>query len=416
VATSLADFFQRDEAERRLNEGVAAWNEWRAANPGMNPDLAGSNLAGINLGCPYQDPQSENSYDEDNLAINLQGARLMGANLRRANLSGALLNAAKLMDADLSDAVLNHAELAWADLEGATLSGAKANWAKAQRAYMAGTKLLSAEFEYADLTGSDLSLAQGSNAKFAGAWLSSCDLTNTDFADANLRGAHLDYARLVGTKLPGADLTGAFVYGIAAWNLNLEGAAQLDLVITPRHEPEITVDKIEIAQFVYLLVNNERIRDAIDTLGRKCVLLLGRFKGPGWDVLQTLKRELRRRGFVPMLFTFGPEERKSRLDTVETLALLSRLVVADITDPRAVIGELARLEKHMTRVPVEILLREPEQPAVMLDGVLSAGAGLHRFRDEPHLVNLLDTAILPAAENKSADVTRKLRAARALES
>jgi uncharacterized protein YjbI with pentapeptide repeats len=414
MTSPIAEFFKRDEAERRLKDGVAAWNQWRAAHPGMEPDLAGADLESIDLSCPHEDPHSENSYEDNERAINLHGARLMGANLRGANLSGANLCAAKLMDADLSGAVLDRAELAEADLEGATLNDATARWARAQHAYMVGTKLVSAKLEYADLSMSDLSLAHCEDAHLTGAWLSFCDLTNTDFAGADLRGAHLNYARLVETKLPGADLTGAFVYGIAAWNLNLENATQFDLVITPQDEPEITVDRIEIAQFIYLLVNNERIRDAIDTLGRKCVLLLGRFRGPGWDVLQTLKNALRARGFVPMLFTFGPEERKSRLDTVETLALLSRVVVADITDPRAVIGELARIEKHMARVPVEIVIKESEKPDAMLDGVLSAGAALHRFRDETNLVDLLDTSILPSAEEKSADAVRKLREFRSM--
>lgn len=414
MAKSVAELFQRDEAERRLKDGVAAWNQWRAAHPEMEPDLEGADLEGIDLGCLYHRPESENSYEENERAIDLHSVRLMGANLRRANLRGANLSAAKLMDADLTGAFLDRANLAWADFDNATLNKATAHWARAQHAYMVGTKLVRAKLEFADLTGSDLSLARCEHANLTGAWLSFCDLTNADFACADRRGAHLNYARLVETKLPGADLTGAFVYGIAAWNLNTENATQFDLVITPRDEPEITVDRIEIAQFVYLLVNNERIRDAIDTLGRKCVLLLGRFRGPGWDVLQTLKNALRARGFVPMLFTFGPEERKSRLDTVETLALLSRLVVADITDPRAVIGELARIEKHMARVPVEIVIKEPEKPGAMLDGVLSAGAAMHRFRDVTHLVDLLDTAILPRAEDKSAEAVRKLREFRAM--
>ena len=115
-----------------------------------------------------------------------------------------------------------------------------------------------------------------------------------------------------------------------------------------------------------------------------------------------------------MLFTFGPEERKSRLDTVETLALLSRLVVADITDPRAVIGELTRIERHMTRVPVEIIIKESETPDAMLDGVILAGAALHRFRDVTNLMDLLDTAILPRAKEKVADAERGLREFRAM--
>ena len=161
-----------------------------------------------------------------------------------------------------------------------------------------------------------------------------------------------------------------------------------------------------------MLVNNERIRDAIDTLGKKSVLLLGRFTGPGWTILQDLKDGLRSRGFVPILFTFLPEQRKSRLDTVETLTLLSRMVIAEITDPRAVIGGLARIERHMTRVPVALLIREPEAPDPMLDGVLAARVTLHSYRNMSHLRELLQGAILPSAESHATESAQKIQAFR----
>ena len=80
------------------------------------------------------------------------------------------------------------------------------------------------------------------------------------------------------TDLANAVLTGCRVYGISAWDLKVsEGTKQQDLVITRLGEPEVTVDNIEVAQFVYLLLHNEKIRDVIDTIGRKGVLLLGPF-------------------------------------------------------------------------------------------------------------------------------------------
>ena len=62
---------------------------------------------------------------------------------------------------------------------------------------------------------------------------------------------------------------------MSAQCLKLEGAKQQYLVVTSYGEPEITVDNIEVAQFVYLLLHNEKIRDVIDTIRRKGVLLLG---------------------------------------------------------------------------------------------------------------------------------------------
>jgi hypothetical protein len=75
----------------------------------------------------------------------------------------------------------------------------------------------------------------------------------------------------------GADLTGCHIYGVSAWGLNLDGAKQQNLVITKDDEPTVTVDNIEVAQFIYLLLHNEKIRDVVDTIGKKGVLLLGRF-------------------------------------------------------------------------------------------------------------------------------------------
>ena len=76
---------------------------------------------------------------------------------------------------------------------------------------------------------------------------------------------------------PNANLTGCRIFGISAWDVALSGGTrQQDLVITFKGEPEVTVDNIEIAQFVYLLLHNAKIRDVIDTVGKKSVLLLGR--------------------------------------------------------------------------------------------------------------------------------------------
>jgi hypothetical protein len=61
------------------------------------------------------------------------------------------------------------------------------------------------------------------------------------------------------------------------WGVRLESAKQQNLIITRENEPEITVDNIQVAQFVYLLLHNPKIRDVIDTIGKTGVLLLGRF-------------------------------------------------------------------------------------------------------------------------------------------
>jgi hypothetical protein len=105
-------------------------------------------------------------------------------------------------------------------------------------------------------------------------------------------------------------------------------------------EPEITVDNIEVAQFIYLLLHNSKIRDVIDTIGKKGVLLLGRFTEGRIEILKRLREELRRRGFLPMVFNFDKPETKNFTETVRLLAGLSHFVIVDITNPRSAPLEL----------------------------------------------------------------------------
>jgi Pentapeptide repeats (8 copies) len=189
----------------------------------------------------------------------LPGAHLQRAYLRRANLRGAILYGAHLG-------------------RGAPLPGGP-HYGKSHRSGPLGADL-------------------------AGANLHGVDLSEAHLSHANLAGACLERATLVETDFRGANLTGCQVYGIAAWNVNLVGAQQSDLVITAHNEPMITVDNLEVAQFIYLLLHNEKIREVIDTTGKKGVLILGRFAGERKTILEALRTALRSRGFLPMVFDF----------------------------------------------------------------------------------------------------------------
>jgi hypothetical protein len=108
----------------------------------------------------------------------------------------------------------------------------------------------------------------------------------------------------LGQPLRDADLTGCRIHGVSAWGVKLEGAKQQNLVITPPIEPAITVDNIEVAQFIYLMLNNQKVRDVIDTITSKAVLILGRFTDERKKVLDALREELRKHNYLPILFDF----------------------------------------------------------------------------------------------------------------
>jgi hypothetical protein len=173
-------------------------------------------------------------------------------------------------------------------------------------------------------------------------------------------------AVLVNTRLANAILTGCRVYGMAAWDLYLEGATQTNLIITKGGQPEIAVDNLEVAQFVYLLLNNKKIREVIDTIGKKGVLLLGRFTDARIAVLELLRDELRERGFLPIVFNFDKPETKDFTETVRLLASLSSFVIVDITNPRSAPLELqAVVPDYM--IPFVTVLEAGEKPFAMFE-------------------------------------------------
>ena len=127
------------------------------------------------------------------------------------------------------------------------------------------------------------------------------------------------------------------------------------MVVTSYGEPEITVDNIEVAQFVYLLLYNPKIRDVIDTIGRKAVLILGRFTPERKAVLDALREELRKRDYVPILFDFDKPASQDLTATVSTLAHLARFIIADLSDPSSIPYELATVVPT-TPIPVQPIL------------------------------------------------------------
>ncbi|HEY1859022.1 MAG TPA: hypothetical protein VGG61_01635, partial [Gemmataceae bacterium] len=123
-------------------------------------------------------------------------------------------------------------------------------------------------------------------------------------------------------------------------------------VITPPHENPVTTDNLQIAQFLFLLLNNRSIRDVIETVGKKAVLILGRFTDARKAVLQRIRDELRAAGLVPILFDFVGPTNRDITETVSTLAHLSRVVIVDITDAKSVPQELMSIVPNLPSVPV----------------------------------------------------------------
>lgn len=388
------------EQSRILERGVSVWNEWRASHPDEYIDLRRTDWFGkLSLH-----------------GVNLHDANLSEANFARADLRGADLSAVFGLGADFQGARLERA-----NLQGAVLEEAKLNLAGFERADlrltdMSGASLLMASFDGANLRAAKIHSTHVVDASFAATILAKADLDNTvlrgtDMSGANLRESCLDGVTLIDVNLDGADLSGSHVFGTSVWRTKLDGARQENLVITPRGEPDITVDNIRVAQFVYSLLNNSEIRAVIDTITSKVVLILGRFTPERKAVLDAVREELRKWNYTPIMFDFRRPGSRDLLETVNTLAGMSRFVIADFTDAKVVLDETRDIVSAFPSIPIQpLLLRGAETAQVMVDFERHPTfLPLYRYASIDELLTSIEDRVIAPAEAKAREISEHLR-------
>lgn len=420
-------------------DGVRVWNLWRIDEPDSRPDLRGTDLHRADL-------RGVDLSRVDLTQASLEGADLRDADLREANVAMANFTRANLAGADLSKAEaggnLTVADLQYARIRtlsemldqyrlrrhylleeiydilvdqisdlatfdtpgflGANLHKAKMSEVKFRGVNLRGASLEGATLLSADLSRADLSDCNLRRAKLRLANLTGANLQAANVSEADLSGADLRHARFIDTNLEQANLSQCAVYGISAWNVRLGGAIQADLVITPPQETSISVDNLEVAQFLYLLLHNQKVRAVLDTITSKVVLILGRFSTERKPALDALRRALRNHpnGYIPVVFDFDPQHDKPVLETVKTLANLARFVIADLTDPNMVRSELTYITANVPTVPV--------QPVIVRDAHLPTEYGswkeyksfldVYRYTDLSHLLASLTEAVIAPVE------------------
>lgn len=358
-------------------KGVDAWNEWRKTNPEERIDLKDADLRKKNLE-----------------QVNFNDAYLQSANLNEAYLGRAELNRA----------IFDRGDLGGADLHGAAIECASFDWTYLGNADLSGSTLCKSSFFNANLGGANLSGSILKNANFDWANLNSANLSKSD-----LHNASLFMADLAETNLESANIVGCMVYGISAWKPKLNGATQRDLIITKPWEPIITVDNLEVAQFIYLLINNENIRHVIDTITSKVVLILGRFTPERKAVLDEIRDELRRRDYLPVLFDFDKPSYRDHTETISTLAHMARFVIADVTEAKSIPAELQCIVPNLPSVPVIPIVLRSDQGYALFDHIKKYNSVLepYEYENQTEIIASIGEKVIGPAEAKVAELRKK---------
>jgi hypothetical protein len=270
-----------------------------------------------------------------------------------------------------------------------------------RKASLRGGDFRNSNFNDANLRRVDLSHSDLTGASFRRADLRRAKLSNCLF-----RNADLTSAILIETSLENSVLSGCLVYGVSAWSIRLKGAEQKSLIVSKKNSPVLAVDSIEVAQFIYLLLNNQKIRDVISTIGQKAVLILGRFSPPERkEVLDAIADKLRQLGFLPILFDFEGSVERDFTETIRILAGLSLFVIADITNPKSAPLELQAIVPDYM-IPFVPILQKGEPPFSMFKDLAKYKWVLEprAYDSKQTLLDGLEEAVIKPALRKHAEL------------
>ena len=308
-----------------LNSGADAWNAWRNTDDGCCVDLSDIDFVSD---CPSSDG-----------IYNLP--ELRGYNFSHINMNRASLRNGTFIECDFTGCHFHFSDLV-------------------------DSYCLKCNFSEAELNVSKIGSANFIECNFTNADLSYCSAEETDFTGSTLLGTNLSNMSLVKTDFSKAIIDGACAYGVSVWDINIEGCKQGNISLS-KSVGAITVPTIELAQFISLLVNSKNIRQVIETITSKVVLILGRFSQERKSVLDEIKIHLDQHGYLAVLFDFEVPATRDITETVITLAALSKFIVADLSDPRSIPQELASIIPHLPSVPVQPIIESTSQEYGMFE-------------------------------------------------
>jgi uncharacterized protein YjbI with pentapeptide repeats len=387
---SQQSFRGNEEHLAILQQGRKIWNQWRLDYPDIQPDLQG-------LFSPDADFQ-----DFDFRGANLENAHLYRCGCVNADFSGAQLTSAGFGGATLGNTRFIGATLTQANLMQAHLYRANLSGARLFQALLFGANLEAANLAGLNLTGQSLEATNLKNADLQGSDLSEANLQGANLWDAKLCGANLQGARLVETNVEGADFDQILAYGISVWDLKGTPKSQKGLLITSQDVATITVDDLEVAQFISLLNRREKIPNIIETVTSKAVLILGRFTPPERKAtLFAIANELRKHNLLPIIFDFNPSPKRDLTETVQLLANMSKFVIADLTDAKSIPQELSHIIPFLPSVPIKPIILSSQREYAMFEhweegfkSVLSQFC----YDDENHLIQNFENNVLKSVE------------------
>jgi hypothetical protein len=166
-----------------------------------------------------------------------------------------------------------------------------------------------------------------------------------------------------------------------------------------------------MAQFIYLLPHNEKIRYVIETITSKAVLILGRFTPRRKAVLDAIRDELRRRNYLPILSDFEKPPSRNLTGTISTLAHMARFIIADITEAKSIPQELQRIVPDLPSAPAQPVLQASAKEYGMFESFTRYPwvLEIYRYESLEEVIASLTEKVIVPAESKAKELLGPMR-------
>lgn len=157
-----------------------------------------------------------------------------------------------------------------------------------------------------------------------------------------------------------------------------------------------------------MVLNNKKLRYVINSITTKAVLILGRFSPKRKAVLDAIHKELRDKGYLPILFDFKKPDSRDLTETVSTLAHLSRFIIADLTDAKSIPQELQAIIPTL-RVPIQPLIHNSQKKYALFASFRKYPWVLetYSYATIDKLVSTLRERVITPAEHKVKEIDQR---------
>ena len=169
-----------------------------------------------------------------------------------------------------------------------------------------------------------------------------------------------------------------------------------------RRQQKVRTERAQTIEGLAQRLDGEGVSRMLSDIAGRSVLILGRFTAQRKAILDALRKALATppRQYVPIVFDFERPHDRTLIGSILLYASVSRFVIADLSDPKSVPAELQAIVPQFVSLPVIPIIDAAQHEYPVADDILCRQSvkPVVRYRDEAHLMDILDEQILVPAE------------------